>query len=113
MPRLNDTQTILLSTAAQREGGSVYPLPDTIRAGTRVDKALTALLAAGLVAERSCHDTAAVHRTDSDLSFGLFVTDAGLTAIGVAQEANGEGETTAPPTLLLRTCAAMWRAILR
>lgn len=28
MPKLNDIQTILLSTASQRESGSIFPLPE-------------------------------------------------------------------------------------
>jgi hypothetical protein len=30
MPKLNDAQLILLSTASRREGGSFYPLPATL-----------------------------------------------------------------------------------
>jgi hypothetical protein len=30
MIKLNDLQSILLATAAQREGGSLYPIPETV-----------------------------------------------------------------------------------
>jgi hypothetical protein len=45
MSKLNDTQLILLSTAAQREGGSLLPLPETlVKAGDRATKAIAALI---------------------------------------------------------------------
>ena len=83
MPKLNDTQTILLSTASRRESGSLYPLPDTLTAGVRVTKALTSLLDRALAEERETEDVVAAHRTDGDIRYGLFITAAGLAAIGV------------------------------
>ena len=53
MPKLNDTQTLLLSHASQREILSLYPLPDGKAAGPRVIKAIAALIATGL-AEGCC-----------------------------------------------------------
>jgi hypothetical protein len=83
MPKLNDTQTILLSTAAQREDGSLYPLPDTLNPGARTIKAIASLVTAQLLEERETRDTNSIARTDGDLSFGLYITPAGLTAIGI------------------------------
>ena len=82
MTKLNDTQLILLSTAAQRDGGSIYPTPDTL-AADRVAKALAGLVKRGLAEERETSDPANVHRSDGDLRFGVFITDAGSKAIGV------------------------------
>ncbi len=91
MTKLNDTQSILLSTAAQREDGSLYPLADTQQpGGARITKAIATLLDKGLAEERECTATAAVHRTNGDLSFGVFATEAGLAAIGL-----GAAETIA------------------
>lgn len=87
MTKLNDTQCILLSTAAQREDGSLYPLADAQQAGgARITKAIAFMLAKGLVEERECTATAAVHRTGGDLSFGVFATEAGLAAIGLGED---------------------------
>ncbi len=82
MPKLNDAQLILLSTAAQRDGGSLLPLPETLAdAGDRATKAIAALIKRAFVEERETTDTASVHRTDVDLRFGVFITNAGIAAI--------------------------------
>ncbi|SFP85851.1 DUF3489 domain-containing protein [Sphingomonas rubra] len=83
MIKLTDTQAILLSTASQREDGSVLPLPDTIKAGGGTSKALAALRKRGLVEERQTSDQDAVHRIDGDLRYALYLTPAGARAIGV------------------------------
>ncbi len=53
MPKLNDTQLVILSAAARRKNGAVLPLPRSLRinkaAATTV---LESLLKKGLVAER-------------------------------------------------------------
>jgi hypothetical protein len=89
MPKLNDTQLVLLSSAAQRDGGSLLPLPGALEAGARVTKAIVTLVEKGLAAERETTDAAAVHRTDGDLRFGVFATEAGLAAIGIGQADDG------------------------
>lgn len=83
MTKLTDTQAILLSTASQREDGSVLPLPASLKPGGGTSKALAALLKNGLVEERETSETAAVHRTDGDLCFALVLTPAGAHAIGI------------------------------
>ena len=84
MPKLTDTQSILLSHAAQRRDLSLYPLPDShARSGARITKAIAQLLNAAYVEERDANATEQVSRTDGDLRFGMFVTAAGLATIGV------------------------------
>jgi hypothetical protein len=98
MPKLNDTQCLLLSAASQRSTGSLLPLPSSLAEGSRAAKAISALLAAALIEERETSVTADVHRTDSDLSFGLYVTPAGLAAIGVeCGDQAGDGDAVPPP----------------
>ena len=48
--KLTDTQTIILSAAAQRDDGSIHPLPKTLKGGA-VTKVTGALLRKGLIAE--------------------------------------------------------------
>lgn len=86
MPKLNDTHVVLLSSASQRKGGSLYPLPDTLKVGARVTKALASLQASGLAEERETCAAPEAHRSDDDVSYGLYVTPAGLRAIGVDHE---------------------------
>lgn len=92
MPKLNDTQLILLSTAAQRDGGSLLPLPETLAdAGDRATKAIAALIKRALVEERETSDAATVNRTDGDIRYGVFITEAGIAAFD-----GGEGGESAP-----------------
>ncbi len=48
MPKLNDTQAVLLSTAAQRTSGSLYPVSEQLAPGARVTKAIAGLISNGL-----------------------------------------------------------------
>jgi hypothetical protein len=92
MPKLNDLEAVLLSAAAARNDRSLLPFPASAwQAGDRLTRALALLLRRGLVDERETTTPAQIHRTDGDLSFGLFVTAEGYTAIGVEVEAPGEG----------------------
>jgi hypothetical protein len=84
MPKLTDTQSILLSHAAQRRDLSLYPLADShARGSARITKAIAQLLNAAYLEERDTNAAEQVSRTDGDLRFGMFVTAAGLTAIGI------------------------------
>ena len=88
MTKLTDTQSILLSTASQREGGSLYPLPTTLTAPKpAIAKSVVALITRGLAEEREAADPALVARTDGDLRYGMFITPAGLSAIGTGEGA--------------------------
>ena len=97
MTKLNDTQLILLSTATQRDDGSLLPLPATLAdAGDRATKAIAALIKRRFVEERETIDTASIHRNDGDLRFGVFITEAGTAAIDRVPEVEGTGR--AAPT---------------
>ena len=105
MTKLTDTQAILLLTAAQRENGSLLPLPATLKPGGGASKAMNALVTRGFVEERDIADgtdAAAVHRTDEDRRVGLFLTAAGAAAIGVVDDAakqSAGGEDAVSPAL--------------
>jgi hypothetical protein len=93
VPKLNDLQSILLATAAQRDSGSLYPLAEsTAGTGARLKKALTALAKAGLVQERETSDKEATCRTEGDCRYGLFITAAGAAAIGIGEEPAGPAQ---------------------
>ena len=86
MTSLSDTQRILLSTASHRENGSLLPLPASLKPGGGKAKAIEALVNRGLAQERETSDPDAVRRTNGDLRIGLFITAAGLIAIGIGPE---------------------------
>ena len=88
MTKLSDTQTIILSRAAQNEDRNALPLPDSLRGGAAT-KVVGTMLAKGFLEE-----------VDADLRKGelvwretgdghgvtLAATDAGLAAIGIEPE---------------------------
>ena len=83
MTNLSDTQLVLLSAAAQRDDGSLLPLPHSLgdQAG-RLTRSVRALIKQALVCEQQTSDPARAWRRDGDLGYGAFITDAGRTAIG-------------------------------
>ena len=55
MPKLSDTQLVILASAAQRDDRAVLPLPSSIKLNRgAVTTVLTAMLKRGLVEKRSC-----------------------------------------------------------
>ena len=92
MPKLSDTQAIILSAAAQRADGNVLPLPGSLRGGAAT-KVVAALLSRGLIREQIIDsprkaDAAmnAIWRTlpePDGRGVLLLVTAAGLAAIGI------------------------------
>ena len=97
MTKLNDMQSILLSTAGQRDSGSVYPLPDTLaNVDDRASKTIAALIKRNLMEDRETGDAVSVAREDGDLRYGVFITPAGLAAIGLG-EGEGAGSDVTPP----------------
>ena len=96
MPKLSDTQAILLTHAAQNDTASLYPLPQTLRRGGGITRAIAALVSAGYVEERETHEPGAVHRTDADVRYGIYATAAGLAAIGIVD--GEQGDAAQPPS---------------
>ncbi len=85
MPKLTDSQLVILSAAARRKDGTVLPLPRSLK----VNKAaattiLKNLLKKGLLKERpAAADEAHWRDTRDGGRTALAITDAGLQAIGV------------------------------
>jgi hypothetical protein len=90
MIKLTDTQAILLSSASQRNDGSLLPLPASITPGGGATKAIAALVRSGLANQRETQEAGAIHRKD-DVRYGVFITAAGLAAIGIS-DARGDGD---------------------
>ncbi len=98
MPKLTDSQLVILSAAARRKNGAVLPLPRSLK----VNKAATttvlkSLLKKGLVAERPAAADAVHWRETRDGGrTALVIADAGLQAIGV--DADEKTSKQAPST---------------
>ena len=83
MPKLTDTQLVVLSAAAQRDDRAVLPLPKSIKVkGAAVTKTLESLLKKGLLQETPAGREAEPWRTNKDgRRSTLLATDAGLAAL--------------------------------
>jgi predicted ArsR family transcriptional regulator len=89
MTKLSDTETVILSAASQREDGAVLTLPEALKIrGAAVDKVLGSLKAKGLIDRRGTRP--------GDNPPPLRITRAGLAAIGVEPEHEGESAADAP-----------------
>jgi len=84
MPKLTDTQLVILSAAADRDNGAVLPLPTSLKAkGGAATTVLKNLIKKGLVAERPASRDDAVWREAGDgQRIALGISKAGLEALG-------------------------------
>ncbi len=96
MPKLSDTQAILLTHAAQNDTASLYPLPQTLRRGGGITRAIAALVSTRYAEERETRDADAVHRTDADIRYGVYATAVGLAAIGIVDGEQGDAAQPFP-----------------
>ena len=93
MPKLSDTQLVILSAAAQRDDGNVLPLPASLR-GNAATMVVEALLSRGLIVETETDNWTqadpalnAIWRNDEDgRAIILQITEVGLRVIGIAPE---------------------------
>jgi DNA-binding MarR family transcriptional regulator len=100
MPKLTDTQLVILSAAAQRQDRAVLPLPKSLKIkGGAVTKTLEGLRKRGLLKEKPAARNAAAWREGEDgRRTMLVITDAGLQALGVgADEKNGKQSRSTKP----------------
>jgi hypothetical protein len=113
MPTPTDTQAILLARAARRPSGSLYPLPDTLSNPAGASRSITALVSRCWAEERETTEASAANRHDGDLHYGMFITAAGLAAIGLAAGEGAEtGAEAAAATAVPTTKAATLLALL-
>lgn len=113
MPKLTDTQLILLSAAAQRADSSLLPAPETLAAdASRIASAIAALIKRGLAAAVDVPDAARALRTDDDRHVGAVITDAGRVAIGVEVGVGQPGTGQVATAPVRQTKAALVLAML-
>ncbi len=96
MPKLTDTQLVILSAAAQRQDGAVLPLPKSLKVNkAAATTVLKSLLKKGLVAERpAVADAAHWRETRDGVRTALVITDTGLQAIGVEVDRKTSKQST-------------------
>jgi DNA-binding MarR family transcriptional regulator len=88
MPRLTDTQLVILSSAAKHDDGAALPLPKSLKVkGGAQTSILKSLLKRGLVAEQPAPQGAPQWREAEDgQRLTLVITDAGRAALGVESD---------------------------
>jgi hypothetical protein len=114
MLKLNDTHLVLLSSASRHSIGSFYPLPDTLaEGGDRVAKAVATLLKCGLAAERETSDPGQARRTDGDIRYGVFITDAGVEVLNADEGHTERVPSSSTPKLASTTKAGKVLTLLQ
>lgn len=89
MTKLSDTQTIVLSAAAQRANMLALPLPKNLKGGA-AQKVVASLLKQNLLEEIDADTRIGEHiwrETGDGHGFTLAITEHGLAAIGIEREA--------------------------
>jgi len=83
MPKLTDTQLVILSAAAQRKDHAVLPLPKSLKVkGTAITKLLDGLRKKGLLEEKPApHGTETWRKGKDGQRLMLVITEVGLEAL--------------------------------
>ena len=91
MPKLTDSQLVILTNASQREGGSALPVPKSTKLqGGALRQVLKHLLKKGLLDEQMTQRNLAAWRESNDQRFTLAITDSGRAAIGGERDADSK-----------------------
>ena len=97
-PKLNDLQLVLLSTAAQRDDGGIFPVAESIaKNGDRVRKAVQSLLKRALAEEGPTTDRRLAWREHDDQPIAVFITAAGRSMMDPTADGaqpSGSAEST-------------------
>ncbi len=83
--QLSESQLVILAAAAQRDDGSLLPIPQSLTAkGAALTKVMETLCKRKLIEERRTINGAPEWRRDEERHpLGLFITTSGLLALGV------------------------------
>lgn len=96
MTKLTDMQLVLLTTACQREDGSLLPPPESLGTqAARIRKAVEALIKKGFAAEQDDMTSAQAWRTDGDFTIGVVITTEGRAIIDPPAAEDAEPEVPA------------------
>jgi hypothetical protein len=116
MPKLTDTQSLILSRASTRPGNLALPLPEGLH-GAAAKKVVTTMIARGwleeIEADRRCKEPL-WRETGDGQGTTLIATGAGLEAIGIEPALAGrDAQPTAPNTPRAGTKQAVLVTMLR
>ena len=106
--KLSDSQLVILSAAAQRTDGSLLPFPQSVSVkGAALGRVVENLCKRKFAEERNVVNGAPEWRRDEDRRpFGLFITNAGLLALGVDTEETKSAQAAANMPRQRKTAAS-------
>ena len=89
MPKLTDTQLVILSAAAARDDYAILPLPGSLKANRgAITASLKSLLKKGLVEEQRAKTGQPCWREEDGICNTLFITPSGLDALNLGAQSN-------------------------
>lgn len=110
MPKLTDSQLVILSAASQRKDGALLPFPKAIKLNKgALTSVLNSLLKQGLVSEQPAKAGAPHWREDKNQKLTLVITKTGMKAVGAEPhageftDATAKTSTTQKPTAKTKT----------
>jgi hypothetical protein len=112
MPKITPMQSLLLTHAAARENGSFFPLPNGVTHPPTVRRSIAALLARGWAKSRPTADDMATAHFEDGVCYGVFITEAGCSAIGATAHRIEPDARPLPPPSSRTTKAAKVLALL-
>jgi hypothetical protein len=106
MTKLSDTQLVVLSTAANRADGSLFPPAASVTArADLIRRSIEALIRKQLALEFKTEDAGCSWRRDGDTCFGVVITDAGRTALAMALPSDVPAPEPEPNTVPVQASA--------
>ncbi|HTO66848.1 MAG TPA: DUF3489 domain-containing protein [Bradyrhizobium sp.] len=98
MPKLTDSQLVILSAAAKHEDHAVLPLPKSLKINKgAAASVLKSLLKRGLIAERpATRDDEVWHEAEDGQKIALIATDLGLAAVGADPDVKAQPPASKP-----------------
>jgi hypothetical protein len=94
MPKLTDSQLVILSAAAQRKDGALLPFPKSLKLNKgALTAVLNSLLKHGLISQRPAARDEEHWREEKGQKLSLVMTESGLKAIGAEPD---EGHSPVP-----------------
>jgi hypothetical protein len=95
MPKLTDTQLVILSAASARKDGALFPLPKSLKKNKgAITTVLKSLLKHHLINERPAGRDEEHWRKEGDERIALIITEAGTKAIGGGHDDHDSPEPT-------------------
>lgn len=97
MPKLTDSQLVILSHASQRKDGALLPFPKSIKLNKgALTSVLNSLVKQGLISEQPAKAGEPHWREDKDQKLALVITKKGMKAVGAEPDTAESPEANAP-----------------